>query len=489
MSTPQSTSTMLTPTPPPSPPPTSASPAPDDAILGQLKALFTEKKRLDATLLSSLATKRELIMIWRKMRAVLAVNPASIDCALLDEIAFALIEGQEVEASDYFDSTVVLLPYPARQCTGGVPPDHEVFTDCLKRTRPSSSEEKAGSVLVPKAGSHSTKKLKVDLTPTTEEKSKKKKVAPSTKKTKDVEALQTDDEALAASQQADLEAVDAELGEFVPFTVAKATDIDVKRSIIKFFKDAQDNDIDVVSRTYPWAGQYLWLHAPLESHQAQTVRRRLKVLAIAGRNRFVSVMIETWGYYATVHRMESSGHRALFWWGGQPGRHQPHKNYKGSLIDELGTLFKKKDSDAFLQRFRDAMRPARLDRAGFPTLTALLEQNDALNPDDDNKKRGPDLSLEFAPCEGGSKSSTYELPRVAVYKEEESQKEGYTPLMNGDGHYTALPPAHRIPAWGPVHGLVYVINLSNDLEEGEVDQVDDTTGVSTRSQGHPSSFI
>ncbi|OWY98497.1 hypothetical protein PHMEG_00030726, partial [Phytophthora megakarya] len=37
-----------------------------------------------------------------------------------------------------------------------------------------------------------------------------------------------------------------------------------------------------------------------------------KTLAIAGRNRYVSVMIETWGYYATVNRLESSGHRAFF---------------------------------------------------------------------------------------------------------------------------------------------------------------------------------
>ncbi|OWZ09268.1 hypothetical protein PHMEG_00018056, partial [Phytophthora megakarya] len=250
--------------------------------------------------------------------------------------------------------------------------------------------------------------------------------------------------------------------------------------------------------SYPWAGQYLW-YDPKADPDVYLAHWRW---CMACRLAF---LLETWGYYATVHRMESRGHRALFWWDGQPGRHQPHKNYKGSLIDDLGVLFKKKDADAFLQRFRDAMRSERLDRAGFPTLTALLEQTDAFNPDDDNKKKGPDLRLTDrvwlklcstariralrVEIEEQLEDGTYELSRVAVYKEEESQKEGCTPMMNGDGDYTALPPAHRIPAWDPVHGLDHVINLSDDLEEGEADQADDTTGVSTCSQGRPSSFI
>ncbi|OWY99909.1 hypothetical protein PHMEG_00029008 [Phytophthora megakarya] len=93
----------------------------------------------------------------------------------------------------------------------------------------------------------------------------------------------------------------------------------------------------------------LWgLNVPLEGTNVQGAHRRKKSDAGAGRNEFVSFMVDTW-----------SGTEPCIVWkravidyssGGQPGRTHPYADYKGPVMSDLAALFKKKDG-SFLQRF------------------------------------------------------------------------------------------------------------------------------------------
>ncbi|OWY90700.1 hypothetical protein PHMEG_00041052, partial [Phytophthora megakarya] len=241
-------------------------------------------------------------------------------------------------------------------------------------------------------------------------------------------------------------------------------------------------------------------------------------------------MIETWGWYGTLHRMERTGHRNLYWWGGQPGRTQPDKEYHGPRIDDLGTLLKK-DGKAFLQRFRDVRSPGRLDRHGFSSLPSLLELTDALNPEDKPKK-GPeyrlsDLALAFVLWDVTSTqqdpshwsgditkgvwlkltqserirdlrikierevvAGTYEPPTVTPYDEIESKVEGITSFKNFDGSYTALPPLNKIAPWVDKRNEVITLSEDDEVEDGEGEAAEEEapTGVSTRS-GRSHSFM
>ncbi|OWZ13528.1 hypothetical protein PHMEG_00013121 [Phytophthora megakarya] len=375
------------------------------------------------------------------MRSVLAVNPSSAGLQHLDEIASALLENDHDAAADFFDSLIVLVPDSARQRSGGVPPDHEVFTENLKRSR-STTPPPTGAVLVPKKGSH----------------------------------------------------LEADLAEFVDFPVSEAAVLAVKRAVVKLYKEAKGNGQVLALKAYPWRGQYLFydpsespdvclvhwrwwmngrlafflwgLNVPLEGRVAQAARRRKKSDAIAGR---------------------IDGHRLLFWWGGQPGRNQPSSEYKGPKIMDMGVLLKN-DDVAFLQRLRDARKPGRLDREGFRDLPSLLALTGAIDPDDKGE-RSPELRLSDRALarvlldvtstlqvpehwsgniteglwlaltkserirdlriviEKELAAGTYVLPTVEQYDPAESEVEDVNPFKNRDGLHTALPPKNKVAPW------------------------------------------
>ncbi|OWY96958.1 hypothetical protein PHMEG_00032634, partial [Phytophthora megakarya] len=200
-------------------------------------------------------------------------------------------------------------------------------------------------------------------------------------------------------------------------------------------------------------------------------------------------MIETWGWYGTLRRMKTSGHRTLYWWGGQPGRNQPNREYPGPLLDDRSALFKK-DGCAFLQRLRDIRSPGRLDCHGFKKLPTLLEQTGAFNPDDEGKK-GPNHRLTDrvlarvllditwpikskrirdlqVTIERELTDGSYLLPSTTPYDKKESQAVGVTPLMNFDGSYTAMHSLNLIPEWDDKQGLVINLSEDDDHEDGEV---------------------
>ncbi|OWY91270.1 hypothetical protein PHMEG_00040221 [Phytophthora megakarya] len=243
------------------------------------------------------------------MRSILAANPASVGLGRLDEIANALIDEDEDGASDFFDSLVVLVPDPSRQRSGGMPPDHDIFTDSLKHSRPQSPAKALDPVLVPKAGSHAIKKLKVDFdnppsaeakeqtaSPTTAEKlpsgkkkkapaaakqsrittsaKKKERAAPAKKKatrSATAEAMDTNDEVEEdAELVAQFAALKTELAEFIDFPIAEVADMAITEAVLKLFKEAKGNGLVLARKAYPWQGQFLW-HNP---------RRVLSALAL-----------------------------------------------------------------------------------------------------------------------------------------------------------------------------------------------------------------
>ncbi|OWY93456.1 hypothetical protein PHMEG_00037151, partial [Phytophthora megakarya] len=381
-------------------PPQPRPPPPGGDLLGQIQELLQVKAAYNSNALPPAARKAALIYFWSHMRTILAANPASVGLPTLDEIAEALINGDEEGAADFFDSLISLVPDRSRQRSGGVPAEHELFTEGSKRDRSPSPAKQQGSILVPKEGSHAIKKLKLDSGLTAEDKqaaasatraekiqsTKKKKTAAkrstSTKqsdhppadkklptKSKLDEAIEAMDTADENDDEVEAEALQTELEEFVDFPVSDAAPVEVKRAILKLYKGAHANGVDLVRNAYQWANQrlfydpdefpdvhlvhwrwwmasrlafFMWgLHAPLQGTVAQGACRRKKANAQAERNVCTSFMIETWGWYGTLHRMETSGHRTLYWWGGQPGRNQPNREYTGPLLDDLSALFKK----------------------------------------------------------------------------------------------------------------------------------------------------
>ncbi|OWZ21651.1 Pol Polyprotein [Phytophthora megakarya] len=491
-----------------------------------IEELLQVKAAFNANSLPPAARKASLIGFWRQMRPIIAVNPASVGLKILDEIAEALINEDEEGAEAFFDGLITLLPDPARQQSGGVPVDHEVFTDTPNRSRSPSLTEQQGGVLVPKAASHAIKKFKVDFGLSSENKTttasptkkaeklpvpKKKKTTPTRqsdkllsdkkrkKKTTDsadqtsaeetaaeqTEALQTDEEEDpdAKGLREELTIVKKDLDEYVDFPVSEAADIAVKKAIAKLFKEAIGKGVDLVD----------------DSSRCSSTN---EAEAIIGRYDFTSLMIDTWGWYGTLHRMERTGHRNLY-------RNTPEKGWK-----------------AFLQRFRDVRSPGRLDRHGFSSLPTLLELTDALNPDDKPKK-GPeyrlsDLALAFVlwdvtstqqvpshwsgditkgvwlkltqserirdrriKIEREVAAGTYKPPIVTPYDEIKSKVEGITSFKNFDGSYTALPPLNKIAPWVDKRDEVITLSEDDEVEDGEVAEEDALTGVSTCSgRGH-----
>ncbi|OWY95119.1 hypothetical protein PHMEG_00034961 [Phytophthora megakarya] len=278
----------------------------------------------------------------------------------------------------------------------------------------------------------------------------------------------------------------------------------IKEAVLKLFKEGEGNGLVLARKAYPWQDQFLWYN-PTEfpdGTNAQGARRRKKSDAVAGRNEFVSFMVETWGWYGTLHRMETSGHKLLFWWGGQPGRTRPFADYKGPVMLDLAALFKKKDGSFLLQRLDpddkgDRSPEHRLsDRALARVLLDVTSTMQVPSHWAGDITEGPWLGLTQSErirdlritVERELVAGTYVLPTATPYDEAESLVEDVTPLMNLDGSYTALPPKDKIPEWSYKHGPVISLSDDDEREEGEVGEAASSTDVATRS-GRRNSFI
>uniref|UniRef100_H3H6T9 Uncharacterized protein n=1 Tax=Phytophthora ramorum TaxID=164328 RepID=H3H6T9_PHYRM len=137
--------------------------------------------------------------------------------------------------------------------------------------------------------------------------------------------------------------------------------------------------------TYSCEGQCLW-YDPKESPKVHLAHWRFYMCcrymaAVTEQLSFVSLCIETWGYYSFLHLLESSGHRNVFWWGDQPpGKARFDKKYQHPVVENLGVLFRR-DKQAYIRKMQGATKPFKLDENGFKNVTELLEYTEALDPD------------------------------------------------------------------------------------------------------------
>ncbi|KAI9982011.1 hypothetical protein PInf_009799 [Phytophthora infestans] len=292
------------------------------------------------------------------MRDVLAINEGTVGMGIMDEIAAAIIQGSG-KASDALTGPVMILPSPSRQHARGKPPqDHRfarVSLPAPQNARPGSGKKKT-------RGSQGT----------------------SSQGRKD-----------RSSPPFDL-----------PFELADRTPPRVRHDLEKIYQEAVLLGLEPFMMAFPWRGSVLWyspfdfhlvhvahwrfwnrnrarfwdwqLNAPLKNSSA---RRKAKMLALVARVRFLSVCIETWGYYGFLELFERcTSRRRLMWMGGQPGRNTPDaKSYRGPVIDSLTRLYQH-DQKGYVRRIRDALKPFGIDEGGFATMTELLFHTGALDP-------------------------------------------------------------------------------------------------------------
>ncbi|KAI9992835.1 hypothetical protein PInf_014748 [Phytophthora infestans] len=275
------------------------------------------------------------VCFWLAMRDVLAINEGTVGMGILDEIAAAIIQGSG-KASDALTGPVMILPSPSRQHARGKPPqDHRFARVSLRapqNARPGSGKKKT-------QGSQGT----------------------SSQGRKD-----------RSSPPFDL-----------PFELADRTPPRVRHDLEKIYQEAVLLGLEPFMMAFPWRGNrarfWDWqLNAPLKNSSA---RRKAKMLALVARVRFLSVCIETWGYYGFLELFERcTSRRRLMWMGGQPGRNTPDaKSYRGLVIDSLTRLYQH-DQKGYVRRIRGALKPFGIDEGGFATMTELLFHTGALDP-------------------------------------------------------------------------------------------------------------
>ncbi|KAI9986186.1 hypothetical protein PInf_025101 [Phytophthora infestans] len=120
------------------------------------------------------------------------------------------------------------------------------------------------------------------------------------------------------------------------------------------------------------------LYAPLASETAQNNRRKAKMRAVQARVAFMSLCIETWGFYGFLTLLDKCP--LMFWMGGQPGRdNKKCLHYDGPLADTLTSL-EDKDPDRYQATIDNALEPVQIDAYGYPSIRVLLETTEALVP-------------------------------------------------------------------------------------------------------------
>ncbi|KAE9346606.1 hypothetical protein PR003_g7349 [Phytophthora rubi] len=364
-------------------------------------------------------------VFWSEMRDIIAVNALSSGLDILDDVTKALIDDTG-RAAQALSGPVTILPHPSMQSasTGATP--HPSFT----------SPSKKRSVPAKQAKGSASKKQKASASP------KSSPVAPGT-------AL-------------------------ITFPLALGLPKEFVRDLEGIFRHVVAVNLKAWQRAYPRAAFFEWaLHAPLRTDSDKVQRRKRKGHAVHQRLVFISLCIETWGYYNFLRRIEAPGNGTLMWWGGQTGNTTKEaKGYSCTPIQNLFKLFQK-DKAAYQRKIQDAIKPFKIDKGGFTTITEMLEQTEAFNPAlVEYEKRLSDKALarvamdltarHFVPehwvpsddvwktlCNHDRikplqikltvqmRDGEYELPTVPPFNSKEF-KPDFSPLMDDDGKPTAL---------------------------------------------------
>ncbi|KAE9025020.1 hypothetical protein PF011_g3243 [Phytophthora fragariae] len=290
------------------------------------------------------------------------------------------------------------------------------------------------------------------------------------------------------------------------FDLAPDTPVDVRRAIETIYVKASAAQRAPYQLVFPWEDQHAWydpeeytgvhaahwrfwnafratflewaLHAPLATSSAQAQRRKRKMAAIRERLCFISLCLETWGYFNFLRRLEAPGNGNLMWWGGQAGRRTNEaKGYTCSPIRDLMDLYEN-DHGEYRRNVRDALKPFEIDSGSFETLPELLEKTDALDPDlVENDKRLSDRALARVVLDITSvaevpdhwvptltkgvwrklvddkrikdlaatvrkqlEKGEYELPLVPEFNPKEAKTKGFAPFLRLDGTPTVAGP-------------------------------------------------
>ncbi|KAI9981834.1 hypothetical protein PInf_009613 [Phytophthora infestans] len=393
------------------------------------------------------------VCFWLAMRDVLAINEGTVGMGILDEIAAAIIQGSG-KASDALTGPVMILPSPSRQHARGKPPQDSRFA---RVSLPAPQNARPGSGKKKTQGSQGT----------------------SSQGRKDRSSPPFD----------------------FPFELADRTPPRVRHDLEKIYQEAVLLGLEPFMLAFPWRGSVLWyspfdfplvhvahwrfwngnrarfwdwqLNAPPKNSCA---RRKAKMLALVARVRFLSVCIETWGYYGFLELFERcTSRRRLMWMGGQPGRNTPDaKSYRGPVIDSLTRLFQH-DQEGYVRRIRGALKPFGIDEGGFATMTELLFHTGALDPNSakadsqlsdralarvlhDVKSKAKHASHWVGDLSDGVwhalthcprlkklevkvarelRDGTLKAPRIAPFDSSEADQDGYASFERTNGAFTA----------------------------------------------------
>ncbi|KAE8905941.1 hypothetical protein PF007_g11004 [Phytophthora fragariae] len=459
-----------------------------DDMLKKFKTFLEQDEKPSTPGGTTTAARLAKMELWREMRKLLAVNDSSVGLRVLDDMAAALIN-ERGRAAATLDTPVIILPLPSKMASTVGVLSHPDFADAVVP---------AGAVAAPAAAVPAAVPQKRASSGTPAKGSKSKKPRSSTGSAK----LSMSDS--GSSTETTLSMLDFELSPDTP--------ADVRQAIETIYAKAEAAKRTLYQLAYPWEDIPLWydpedypgvhvahwrlwnafratffewaLHAPLSSSsaQAQAQRRKRKMAAIRERLCFLSLCIETWGYYNFLRCLEAKGNSDLMWWGGQSGRRTPEaKGYTCSPIRDLLDLYENEPAE-YRRKVRDALKPFQLDAGSFKTMTELLVKTDALDPDlAENDKRLSDTALariivditrpvavpkHWVPTvtEGvwrklldntrlsdlalkisrQLQTDKYDGPLVPDYNPKESRIKGFTPFMCQDGTPTAAGPATEV---------------------------------------------
>lgn len=433
--------------------------------------------------------------VWSRARGALFVNAGSTGRDTLDAVITALWNGEDPTGA--WMGPVNLMPPLAQQREVAMVDDGE-FSLSGKRpaeVSPSGSAEPASKRAKGKPKS-SSKSDKSPATPkaaaakdpaTTADKESAAETKP--KAAKAPQKTASSDELTMLTSDTDLPTMGFELADGVPQQIRK--------DLFRVFHRAATKDRPPFRLAYPWVGVRLWydpekypnihllhwrfwnghrrafwqcaVHPPLPAGNRQNYYRKQKMNACRARLQFLSCCIEAWGYVAFLKLLDA-GNTQLLWLGGRPGRHSPNGTKENSGVDQDLAVLYAQDPDRYRRRLKAALDPKKIDEDGFASVTELLEQTSALDPDKEANSRLSDRALArvcsdliaekpfqaawvpdsmkpvFKKLRNHPRilaitiSDELHEPKVRPFKPKESKLPGFSPFRRADKSYTALAP-------------------------------------------------
>ncbi|KAE9356641.1 hypothetical protein PF008_g3501 [Phytophthora fragariae] len=345
-----------------------------EAVLRRLRASL--ERRTGGADAGADAQLRAQVDFYVRLRAALFANSSSTNVDAVDAVAVAAL-ADDVTPPIELPATVSLLPLPDALHVVAAPA-HDLFT-------------------VPTAPARSSTKRSTSRGATN---------APPSKKQRKSKAQDPDDDEPDDEEDA-LEGEDAEAYELpLPAKCPAA----IRRDIAKIIKQAGAQGKTPPRMAYPWVGQRAWydpqehpalhlahwrfwkqwrgvffacaLYAPSDEC---TARRKKKSNAGQAQLAFISLNIIELGFYDFLDVFENGSHDNLMWRGGKAAlpssaaKATVKGNSDATAATDLATLFRNDRGryDAIIAR---ALDPYHVDEDGYPSISNLLEQTDALNP-------------------------------------------------------------------------------------------------------------